>query len=111
MPAPIRAGVFGMQRTIRRCPPSQRDSVPMVRPAAMLTTSAPNWHRLDPQLGWTLRANRYGVHVEHGERTPVRVNPAGFRDIERFLDKPEGVYRIAVLGDDYSEALDTPLER
>jgi hypothetical protein len=71
--------------------------------------SAPNWHRLDPQLGWTLRASRYGIHVEHGERTPVRISPAGFRDIERFLDKPEGVYRIAVLGDEYSEALDTRL--
>ena len=27
MPAPISAGVFGMQRTSLRCPPSQRDSV------------------------------------------------------------------------------------
>jgi len=72
--------------------------------------SAPSWHRLDPQLGWTLRASRHGIHAENGARTPVRVSPAGFRDSERFLDKPEGVYRIAVLGDEYSEALDTRLE-
>ena len=39
MPAPIRAGVLGMQRTSLRYPPSQRDSVFSVRPAAMLITS------------------------------------------------------------------------
>jgi hypothetical protein len=64
-----------------------------------LGCAAPNWHRLDPQLGWALRANKYGV-----------INAGGFRDLERFLDKPEGVYRIAVLGDEYSEALDTRLQ-
>jgi hypothetical protein len=77
----------------------------------VLGYSAPNWHRLDPQLGWTLRAHRHGMHVENGERTSVRINPAGFRDVERFLDKPDGVYRVAVLGDEHSEALDTRLQR
>ena len=71
--------------------------------------AAPNWHRLDPQLGWTLRASRHGFHVENGVRTRVDINPAGFRDAERFLDKPRGTYRAAELGDEHSEALDTPL--
>ena len=46
-----------------------------------------------------MRANKYGV-----------INAGGFRDAERFIDKPEGVYRIAVLGDEHSEALDTRMQ-
>jgi hypothetical protein len=61
--------------------------------------SAPPRHRLDAQLGWALVANKNGI------------SPAGFRDMERFLDKPEGVYRVAVLGDEHAEALDTPMRR
>ena len=31
--------------------------------------------------------------------TKVNINKAGFRDYEYSVDKPEGVFRIAVLGD------------
>lgn len=73
--------------------------------------SAPQFHRLDPDLGWTLREHRRGWHVAEGERVRVYVSPTGQRDREHFIDKPEGTYRIAVLGDEYSEALDVPVER
>ena len=43
--------------------------------------SAPFWYRPDAQLGWTLRQDR------------------GYR-----LDKPDDTFRIAVLGDEHSEA-------
>jgi hypothetical protein len=36
---PISAGMFGMQRTILRCPPIQRDRSASRSPAAMLITS------------------------------------------------------------------------
>jgi hypothetical protein len=66
--------------------------------------SAPLWYRPDPLLGWTLRPHVQGPYTRegHGE---VRANRAGFRDSERLVDKPDGVYRIAVLGDSYTEAL------
>ena len=66
--------------------------------------STPQRHQLDPQLGWSLRAHKQGWYAGEAGRTRFVVNPAGFRDREHLLDKPEPVFRIAVLGDDYSEA-------
>src|SRR5437763_13977303 len=66
--------------------------------------SAPQLYQLDPELGWSLRANKHGWRVYGGERGWAIINPAGFRDREHALDKPDPVYRIAVLGDEYSEA-------
>jgi hypothetical protein len=71
----------------------------------VLGYSAPQWHQLDPQLGWSGRPHKRGVHAEEGAQTYVRMNNAGFRDRDRFVDKIDGVYRIAVLGDEVSEAL------
>lgn len=39
-----------------------------------------------------------------------RFNSHGFRDYERTLSKPPGVFRIGVFGDSYTEALQVPLE-
>ena len=44
-------------------------------------------------------------------RTYVRINSAGFRDVERSESKPPDTVRIAVLGDSYAEALQVPLEQ
>lgn len=66
--------------------------------------SAPFWYRPDPQLGWTLRPGTKGWFIKEG-RAYVRINDAGFRDRDRALDKPDGVFRIAVLGDEHSEAM------
>src|SRR5207237_1441759 len=62
---------------------------------------APIWHQADAQLGWRLRAHTQGF--ENGVFADINV--AGQRDVDHRLDKPNGVYRIAVLGDEYSEAL------
>src|SRR5258708_3890767 len=67
--------------------------------------SAPQWYERDPQLGWRLHPHRHGWFVADGKRVPVHTTPSGFRDREHTLDKPEGVYRIAVLGDENSEAM------
>jgi hypothetical protein len=71
--------------------------------------SAPQWYQLDAELGWKLRPHRQGFHVQDGRRTHVRINNAGFRDRDRFVDKLDGVYRIAVLGDEVSEAMQVEL--
>jgi hypothetical protein len=73
-----------------------------------LDYNSPQWVRRDPDLGWALRPGAQGWFTHEG-RAFVTVNRAGQRDRERTLDKPEGVYRIAVLGDMYSEAMHVPL--
>jgi hypothetical protein len=68
------------------------------------------WYRADPVLGWTLRPGLSGWFTEEG-RAFVRVNSAGQRDRPRAVDKPQDVYRIAVLGDAFSEGMQVPLDR
>lgn len=67
------------------------------------------WYRPDPHLGWTLRPGASGWFTGEG-RAYVRINSQGQRDREHALEKPAGVYRIAVLGDAYAEAMQVPLE-
>lgn len=50
----------------------------------------------DPVLGWTLRP-------------ATGVNAAGVRDRRHLVHKADDVYRIAVLGDGYTEAMDLPV--
>ena len=64
MPAPISAGVFGMQRTSLRWPPSQRDRVFKVMPAAMLITSLLACTPIDARRALrVLRLDREDHHV------------------------------------------------
>jgi len=72
--------------------------------------SSPQWHQLDPHLGWAGRPHKAGIYVHEGVRTFVRMNNAGFRDKDRFVDKLEGIYRIAVLGDEVSEAMQVNIQ-
>jgi hypothetical protein len=69
--------------------------------------SAPIWYQPDARLGWTLRPGLAGWWTREG-RGFVEVNSAGLRDGEHALEKPAGTYRIAVLGDSYSEAFQLP---
>lgn len=71
--------------------------------------NAPVWYRPDPQLGASLRPRAEGWFTNEG-RAYVRVNSAGLRDREHAIEKPEGVYRIAVLGDSYAEAMQVDIE-
>lgn len=66
--------------------------------------SAPTFWRPDDRLGFRLRPGAEGLFQAEG-RAHVRINSAGFRDKERTLEKPAGTYRIAVLGDSMTEAL------
>ncbi len=73
--------------------------------------AAPAWYQLDTRLGWTLKRHKHGWYFSGGERIAIYINSAEMRDREHPLDKPDGVYRIAVLGDEYSEAFDVPIQR
>src|SRR5947207_3009658 len=63
----------------------------------------------DPQRGWALRAGAEGWVVDEAKQY-VRINHAGFRDQERYIEKPAHTIRIAVLGNSWTEALQVPLE-
>ncbi len=66
---------------------------------------SPIWFGPDRELGWALRPHARGWHTGEG-RAWVQINSAGQRDDrEHAADKPHDVYRIAVLGDSYAEAM------
>ena len=71
--------------------------------------SAPIWYQPDPQLGWTLRSSARGWFTKEG-RAYAEINPAGFRDRPHSLAKPQGTYRIAVLGDSVVEAFQVDMK-
>lgn len=63
--------------------------------------------------GWGLAPSRSAPFYNDQQefRTFVRINSKGQRDIEHEYNKPEGVYRILVLGDSYMEALQVDEEQ
>lgn len=71
--------------------------------------SYPVFYTPDRALGYALTPNMAGWYRKEGAAY-VRINSAGLRDRERARPKPAGVFRIAVLGDSYAEALQVPLE-
>jgi hypothetical protein len=66
----------------------------------------------DPELGTRLIPGRRGwwTQEEHEFRVPVRINEHGLRDLERDYEKPQGTWRVLVLGDSFIEALHVPLD-
>ena len=76
----------------------------------LIDYSAPIWYEPDARLGWRLRPGVEGLFSSEG-RAQIKVNADGLRDREHAREKPEGVYRIAILGDSYSEAMQVPLSR
>jgi lysophospholipase L1-like esterase len=72
--------------------------------------SAPLFYEPDYYRGVTLRPNIAGTYQREG-RNYVSINSAGLRDREHSLAKPANTFRIALLGDSYSEALQVPMEQ
>lgn len=72
-------------------------------------TGAPQLFRLDYFAGWTNRPNAIGMYRREG-RSEVRINSDGLRDREHSKIKPLGKFRIAILGDSLTEALEVPIE-
>lgn len=71
--------------------------------------SAPVFREPHPQLGWSLRPGAEGWFTAEG-RSYVKINDAGWRDRPHAVEKPAGTFRVAVLGDSYSEAMHVALE-
>ena len=67
-------------------------------------------------LGWKLAPNLEFVSTgEHWYArefsVPIKINSLGFRDLDRKQEKPSGVYRIALMGDSFVEALQVPFSK
>lgn len=58
----------------------------------------------DDQTAYRFRPNREILNIRE-QRARVQTNAHGMRDFERSRNKPDGIYRIALLGDSFTEAL------
>ncbi|HUG35611.1 MAG TPA: SGNH/GDSL hydrolase family protein [Candidatus Limnocylindrales bacterium] len=65
----------------------------------------------DPVLGWRRPPGRRFTLTRGKTTREIAINAEGFRDAERGRDKPAGVARVVVLGDSFTEALETDRER
>lgn len=71
--------------------------------------SYPYFYIPDTLTGFSLKPGAEGLWEKEGHAY-IRINRAGLRDREHSLEKPAGTFRIAVLGDSYTEALQLPVE-
>jgi hypothetical protein len=71
--------------------------------------SFPEFYRRDEVAGFSLMPGAEGWYRKEGN-AHVRINSDGLRDVEHALTKPQGTFRIAVLGDSYCEALQVSQE-
>lgn len=72
--------------------------------------SYPYFYIPDPVVGYAHKPSAEGWWKKEGF-AHIRINRAGFRDREHSRDKPLGTFRIAILGDSYSEALQVSIEQ
>lgn len=65
----------------------------------------------DKFVGWVHIPDKSGIHFNNGEfEVKVKINSKGLRDYEYSYQKPPGVFRILLLGDSFTEAIQVPLE-
>jgi hypothetical protein len=64
----------------------------------------------DPILGWSLEPNTSFINEIPEGKVLVTYNSQGWRDFEHAVEKPDGVFRILVLGDSFMEASSVKLE-
>jgi len=77
-----------------------------VRP---LTRESVVW-RKHPRWGWHHEPGAEDVFVKLGIEQPIRINSLGLREREIPYEKPDGVYRILVVGDSSVVSFEVPQE-
>src|SRR6266545_4382433 len=74
--------------------------------------TAPLQYEPNPWFGWGHTPNGIAWRKQEGREVQVQTNTQGLRDdSSHTYQKPEGTYRIIVLGDSFAEATQVPLER
>lgn len=76
----------------------------------VLAPQPPLLYRPDAALGWVHEPGLSVTYPGHSGPVPVRFNSRGLRDTEHETPKPDGAFRILVLGDSYPEAVDVELD-
>jgi hypothetical protein len=73
----------------------------------------PVFNQLDAVVGWRPRAGVRGTYDRFGEEglVQISINSAGYRDDEHAMAKPSATFRIAILGDSLTEALEVHLQQ
>lgn len=71
--------------------------------------SFPVFDTYDQIRGVKLMPGKEGWYRKEGEAY-LRINELGYRDVEHNVFKPENTFRIAVLGDSFTEARQMPVE-
>lgn len=67
-------------------------------------------HRIPHRvLGWSLEPGATFTYAAAGPRVAVTYNSKGWRDVEHDRAKPDGTYRLLILGDSFMEAFSVPL--
>lgn len=72
--------------------------------------SYPSFFIADNLTGYAHKPGAEGLYNNEGEAY-IRINSSGLRDREYSLEKPVGTFRIALLGDSYTEAMQVPTEQ
>ncbi|NMB75667.1 MAG: hypothetical protein GYA21_11135 [Myxococcales bacterium] len=67
--------------------------------------------RFDERLGWSLKPGAVAVSSATGCPVEYRINSRGFRGPEVEIPKPQGVFRILLLGDSRTFGYGVPLEK
>lgn len=70
----------------------------------------PLYNFTDPYRGWGGNPNTKSVWTGEGRHGEVAMNNGGFRDRDRTKEKPENGFRVALLGDSFTEAIHVKLE-
>jgi lysophospholipase L1-like esterase len=71
--------------------------------------SYPVFDIYDDELGIKLKPGKKGWYRKEGEAY-LEINSLGYRDVEHDLEAPPDTFRIAVLGDSFTEARQMPIE-
>lgn len=74
------------------------------------TREPPEFRVPHPLLGWALQPNTTYQYETTEGIVSVTYSSDGWRDLEHYVEKPDGVFRILVLGDSFMEANSVKLE-
>lgn len=67
--------------------------------------------QFDEMLGWSLRPLSQGISNRTGYDIEYRINSKGLRDDETTYEKPQGIFRIVILGDSRTFGFGVPIEK